>query len=111
LLSGPSPDHFALAKRLLLLGFMSVFVLAAFASTAAVWKVVSNTAAEESTFKLVGGTTSIQLYWFALPPAVAAAAGMILMLVATLAFGWMAASALPAWFSGDFGLFRTSRLP
>jgi len=29
---------------------------------------------------------------------------MLLMLVANLAFGWMAASALPAWFSGDFGL-------
>ena len=104
LVRGISADDFTPAKRWLLLGFISVFVLGALASTAAVWKVVSNTEATETAFSVLGRPTSIQLYRFAFPAAVVAAAGMLWMLLATLAFGWMSSSALPQWFAGDFGL-------
>ncbi len=103
-IGGTSPDDFPLAKRLLLLGFMAVFALGAAASAAAVWRVVSNTDAAEGTFNVLGRTTSIQLYRFAFPPAIVAGLGMLLMLVATLAFGWLAYSVLPDWFAGDLGL-------
>jgi len=103
-LGGSSPGDFPLAKRLLLLGFMAVFVLGAVASTAAVWRVVSNTDTAQGTFKVLGRTTSIQLYRYAFPPAVLAALGMLLMLLATLAFGWLAYGSLPQWFAEDLGL-------
>jgi hypothetical protein len=105
---GASPNDFPLAKRLLLLGCMAVFVLGAIASTAAVWKVVSNTESAEGRFSVMGRTTTVHLYRFAFPAAVVAALGMLTMLIATLAFGWLAESSLPQWFSGNFGLLLTN---
>jgi hypothetical protein len=99
-----SPDDFPLGNRLLLGGFMLVFILGAIASTMAVWKVISNTEAGEGTFNVLGRTTSVKLYQYAFPSAVIAALCMFSMLVATLTFGWLARSALPQWFAGDYGL-------
>jgi len=103
-----SPDNFPTGNRLLLGGLMLVFVLGAIASTAAVWKILSNTEEEESTLAFLGYKASVKLYEFAYPPAVIAALGMLLMLVATLTFGWLAYSALPGWFAGNYGLLLTN---
>lgn len=99
-----TPDNFPPGNRLLLSGLMLVFVLGAIASTAAVWKILSNTTEEETTLSLLGYKASVKLYEYAYPPAVITGLGMLLMLVATLIFGWLAQSALPGWFAGDFGL-------
>jgi hypothetical protein len=102
-----TPDNFPLGNRLLLGGLMLVFVLGAVASTAAVWKILSNTE-EESTLSLLGHKTSVRLYEYAYPQAVITGLGMLLMLAATLIFGWLAYSALPGWFAGNFGLLLTN---
>ena len=99
-----TPDNFPLGNRLLLGGFMATFVLGAAASTAAVWKVVSSSEAEQATLQMPGSSVPVNLYAFALPLAAAAAASMLLMLAATLVFGFLASLALPKWFAGDYGL-------
>jgi hypothetical protein len=53
---------------------------------------------------LGGRTTSVQLYQLAFPLSVVAAACMLVMLGGTLTFGWLAGSALPLWFTGNYGL-------
>jgi hypothetical protein len=98
------PGNFPLAKRLLLLGFVAVFVMGAIASSAAVWKVVSNREPAEGRFSVMGRTTTVHLYRFAFPAAVVAALGMLTMLIATPALGWLAESSLP----GNFGLLLTN---
>jgi MFS family permease len=103
-----SPDNFPIGNRLLLGGFMLLFVLGAIASTASVWRVLSNTDAEETTLKIPGRTMPIKLYEFAFLPAVVTSLGMLLMLIGTLAFGWLAYSALPGWFASNQGLLLTS---
>jgi hypothetical protein len=103
-----SADDFPIGNRILLGGFMLVFVLGAIASTAAVWRVISNTEAEEGTFKVLGRTTSVSLYKYAFPPAVVAALGMLLMLAGSLAFGWLAHASLPQWFSENSGLLLSN---
>jgi len=105
---GVSPDNFPIGNRLALGGFMLVFVLGAIASTAAVWKVISNTDAEQGTFRVLGRTTSVKLYEYAFTPAVITALGMFLMLAGTLAFGWLAYAALPQWFSENSGLLLSN---
>lgn len=45
---------------------MLVFVLGAFASTVAVWKILTNTE-QESTLSLLGHETSVKLYEYAYP--------------------------------------------
>jgi hypothetical protein len=102
-----SPADFPMGNRLLLGGFMLTFVLGALASTAAVWRALSRTETDEETFRFLGRSTTVRLYEYAFPLAVIAAFSMLVMLIATLAFGWAAASALPDWFRGSFGLLMS----
>jgi len=99
-----STQDFPVGNRLLLGGFMLIFVLGAFASTAAVWKVLHDTEADEETFRLLGKSTTVRVYEYAFPLAAVAAFSMLVMLAATLSFGWITASTLPDWFHGNFGL-------
>ena len=103
-----TPDKFPIGNRLVLGGFMLVFVLGAIASTVAVWKVIANTDIEESTVQALGQTASIKLYRYAFVPAVITTLGMFVMLAGTLTFGWLAHSALPGWFAADQGLLLTN---
>jgi hypothetical protein len=102
------PDNFPAGNRLLLAGLMLVFVLGAIASTLAVWKVVSRTDVEQETFQAAGRTLTVKIYTFAFVPAVIATLAMLVMLAGTLAWGWLAFSALPDVFSGNYGLWQTS---
>ena len=102
-----SPDNFPIGNRLLLGGLMLVFVAGAIASTASVWKMVSSAWTEETPVKLFGSTTPLRLYDYAFPLAIVTTLSMLLMLIATLLFGWLASSALPQWFAGDYGLLLT----
>jgi hypothetical protein len=102
------PGSFPPGNRLLLEGLMLVFILGAFASTLAVWKVVSNTDVEQETFRAAGRTLTVKVYTFAFAPAVITTLAMLVMLAATLAWGWLAFSALPEVFSGNFGPWQTS---
>ena len=99
-----SPGNFPLGNCLLLGGLMLVFLLGAAASAAAVWKVVSNADGSETTFQILGQQTFVKLYHHAFLPAVVTTLAMLLMLLATLAFAWMAGSLLPDWFHGNNGL-------
>jgi len=102
------PGYFPPGNRLMLAGLMLVFVLGAIASTLAVWKAVSGTDVEQETFRAVGRTLSVKIYTFAFVPAVITSLSMLVMLLATLAWGWLAFSILPQVFAGDFGPWGTS---
>jgi hypothetical protein len=103
-----SHDNFPLGNRLLIGGAMLVFLLGATASTAAVWKVISNIDAEENVSKDSGRGTSVKLYEYALVPAVITALSMLWMLIATILWGWLAYSALPQVFAENWGLLLTN---
>ena len=102
------PGNFPAGNRLMLEGLMLVFVLGAIASTLAVWKAVSNTDVEQETFRFVGRSLTVKVYAFAFAPAVITTLSMLVMLAATLAWGWMAFSTLPQVFAGNFGPWGTS---
>jgi hypothetical protein len=102
------PGVFPLGNRLLLGGAMLVFILGAIASTSAVWKVISHTDVDEDTFQVFRFTRTIKIFRFALIPAVIAALAMLVMLAATLAWGWISFSALPEALAGNYGLWATS---
>jgi hypothetical protein len=103
-----SPNNFPLGNRLLIGGFMLVFVLGAIASTAAVWRAATDTADEVVTLKLRGSAASIKPYHFALIPAMIATLGMLWMLLATVAWGWLSYAALPGVFSENWGLLLSN---
>ncbi len=103
-----SPGNFPLGNRLMIAGMMLVFVLGAIASTVAVWKVISKNEAEESSLKFFGREISIKLYEYAYVPAVIATLAMVVMLAATVAWGWLANSAMPQVFAGNWGLLLTN---
>ncbi len=103
-----SHDNFPLGNRLLIGGFMLVFILGAIVSTVAVWKIISNTNMPESTFKILGREKSVKLYEYAFIPAVVATLAMLLMLIATIIWGWLAYSAMPQVFAEHWGLLLTS---
>jgi hypothetical protein len=102
------PGSFPTGNRLLLASFMLVFILGAIASTLAVWKVVSATDVEQETFQAAGRTLTVKIYTFAFVPALVTALAMLVMLAATLTWGWLAFSALPDVFSGNYGPWQTS---
>ena len=102
------PGNFPPGNRLMLAGFMLVFVLGAFASTLAVWKAVSGTDVEQEIFHVGDRTLSVKIYTFAYVPAVITTISMLVMLLATLAWGRLAFSSLPQVFAGDFGPWGTS---
>jgi hypothetical protein len=95
-------------NRLLLAGLMGVFVLGAIASTLAVWKVVSDTDVDQETFRAGGRTLTVKVYPFAFVPSVVATLAMLVMLAATIAWGWLAFTSLPGVFSGNYGPWQTS---
>jgi hypothetical protein len=99
-----SPDNFPLGNRLLISGGRLVFLAGAIASTAAVWKVISKTDAKESTFKAFGHQTSIKLYEYAFIPSVITSLAMLLMLIATITWGWLVFAATPQVFAENWGL-------
>ena len=103
-----SPDNFPIGNRLMIAGMMLLFVLGAFASTAAIWKVISGKKMEETGLKIVGKEISVKLYEYAFVPAVIAALSMLLMLAATIVWGSLAYSALPQVFAGNWGLLLTN---
>ncbi len=102
------PGNFPVGNRLLLAGLMLVFVLGAIASTLAVWKVLSRTDVEQETFRAAGRSFNVKVYQFAFVPAVITTLAMLVMLAATLAWGWLAFTALPDVFAGNYGLWQTS---
>lgn len=102
------PDNFPVGNRLMLAGLMLVFILGAVASTLAVWKVVSRTDTEQETFQAAGRTLTVKIYTFAIVPAVITSIAMLVMLLATVAWGWLSFSALPDVFRGNYGLWQTS---
>lgn len=102
------PGNFPTGNRLLLAGWMLVFVLGAIASTLAVWKAVSRTEGDHQLFRVRDQAMSIDIYRFAFLPAVIATIAMLVMLVATLAWSWLVFSALPQVLAGDFGPWQTS---
>jgi hypothetical protein len=101
-------EAFPAGNRLLLAGLMLVFILGAIASTLAVWRVLSSTEVEQETFRAAGRTLTVEIYSFAYVPAVVATGAMLVMLAATVAWGWLAFSALPEVYSGNFGPWQTS---
>ncbi|HEX8992328.1 MAG TPA: hypothetical protein VF784_11680 [Anaerolineales bacterium] len=103
-----SPDNFPVGNRLLISGFMFVLVLGAIASTAAVWHAASNADDEAVMLRLPGSVASIHPYRFALIPAMIAALGMLWMLLATIAWGWLSYAALPDVFSENWGLLLSN---
>jgi len=102
------PGPFPPGNRLLMEGLMLVFLLGAFASTLAVWKAISRTDVEQETFRAAGRTLTVQVYQFAFVPAVITSVSMLVMLAATLAWGWLSFSAVPQLFTGNFGPWGTS---
>ena len=105
--AGPFPP----GNRLLMAGLMATFILGAIASTLAVWKVVSGTDAEQETFRLMRNVTTVKIYNFALLPAVITALAMLVMLAATIVWGWMSFSALPQALAGNDGPWGMSTQP
>ena len=100
--------NFPAGNRLMMEGLMLVFILGAIASTWAVWKAISSTDTEQATFHAVGSNLTVNIYKFAFVPARIATYTMLVMLVATLAWGWLSFSALPGVFTGNFGPWGTS---
>ena len=102
------PGNFPPGNRLMLEGLMLVFILGAIASSLAVWKAISTTEVEQETFHAIGRSLTVKIYTFAFMPAVITTLAMLVMLVATLLWGWLSFSALPQVFAGNFGPWGTS---
>jgi len=100
--------NFPPGNRLMLAGLMLVFILGAIASTLAVWKMVSSIDPEQEAIRLAGRGLTLRPYAFAFVPAVITTASMLVMLVATLAWGGTAFSALPQVYAGNFGPWQTN---
>lgn len=78
-----------------------LFVIAAVASTAAVCVAVARSEVSEQTFRLPGITIIVQPYAFAIWPAAVATLAMLVMLVGTVVWGWIASTEAPQVFVGD----------
>jgi uncharacterized membrane protein (DUF485 family) len=94
--------------RTLMTGEIAVFVLAAITSTTAVWIVVSRSDVDQDIIPILGRPTPIKLYEFALRPAVAATLAMLVMLIATIIWGWLAFSSRPDLLNGNLGPMMAS---
>jgi hypothetical protein len=106
--SSVTPTSFPLGNRLLLAGFMLVFVIGAIVSTWATWKLVSGVDVEQETFRYGGKTAIIHIYQFALIPAVVTTCAMMVIFLATIFWGWVSFSSMPGVFFGHYGLWQTS---
>jgi small-conductance mechanosensitive channel len=96
--------------HVLMWGLITIFIVGAIASTAAVWKLISRTEMEQETFGLLGKFTTIKLYEFAFTPAVVAALSMLVMFLATVIWGWLSYSLRPDLFTANMGVLMTSTL-
>lgn len=103
-----SPDNFPLGNKIMLAGGMLVFVLGAIASTIAVWRVISKTDVAENTFSILGFKASVRPYEYAFVPAVIASGAMLLMLLGTIAWGYLSYAAMPEVFSQNWGLLLSN---
>ena len=103
-----SPDNFPIGNRILIAGAMLIFVLGAIASTAAVWKIIMKSSPEDNTLSIPGRTQPIKIYEYAFILSVVTSLAMGLMLVATVAWGGLAYSAMPQVFSENRGLLLTN---
>lgn len=98
-----SPEKFPIGNKLVLGGFMLVFILGAIASTAAVWKSIASL--EEGTAPISAATANLSgVYRHAFILAVITSLAMLVMLIGTLVFGSLVHSVLPEWFSSNLGL-------
>ena len=102
------PGNFPPGNRLMLAGLMLVFVIGAVASTLAVWKAVSSTEVEQETFRVIGRPMTVKVYRFAYLPAVITTICMLVISAATVVWGWLAFTALPDVFAGNYGPWQTS---
>ncbi|HEY5269871.1 MAG TPA: hypothetical protein VII97_06010 [Anaerolineales bacterium] len=102
------PGVFPPGNRLLMAGLTATLVLGATASTLAVWKAVTDMDVENETFHVIRGVTTVKIYNFAFLPAVITALAMLVMLAATIAWGWISFSALPQVLAGNYGPWGTS---
>lgn len=100
-----TPENFPVGNRLLIGGFMLVFILGAIASTVAVWKAVSGLDGDAAAVPL---KQALRPYEFARIPAVVAALAMLLMLVGTAAWGWLSYRAMPQVFASNQGLLQSN---
>ena len=62
----------------------------------------------ENTFNLLGRAASVRPYEYALVPAAITGAAMLLMLMATVAWGWFGYAAMPQVFSQNWGLLQSN---
>jgi hypothetical protein len=105
-----SPDNFPIGNKVLLGGRMLIFVLGAIFSVVAVWKVIAGLNENESHLQVFGRVTPIDIYRFALLPALVTTLGMLVMLAGTIAFGWLAHMAVPSWFGSNLGLLLSNTM-
>jgi hypothetical protein len=102
---------FPAGNRLLMEGWVAIFVLSAIASTLAVWRAVTGTEVEQETFRLFGTSTTVRIYRFAYLPALITTLAMLVMLSATISWVWISFSALPYVPAGNYGPWGTATLP
>ena len=103
-----TPDNFPIGNRLVIAGKMLVFILGAIASTAAVWRIIMRSTPEENTLNIPGRVQPVRIYEYAFTLSIVTSLAMLLMLVATLAWGGLAYSALPRVFAENRGLLLTN---
>jgi hypothetical protein len=102
-----SPQSFPLGNKLMLGGFMLVFVLGAIASVIAVWKAVTGLD-EPSDLTTGRRMNSPRIFRYAFALAGVTSLAMVVMLAGTLAFGWLAHTAVPNWFTSNLGLLLSN---
>jgi hypothetical protein len=103
-----SPDNFPLGNKILLAGRLFIVVLGAIASVVAVWKVIAHTDVDDSGFRIFGKTTSSHIYRLAFVASAITTSGMLVMLVGTLVYGWLAYTVIPTWFTSNLGLLLSN---
>jgi hypothetical protein len=103
-----SPDYFPIGNKILLAGRMLTILLGAIASVIAVWKVIARTDVGEDGFHIFGKTTPIHIYRLAFLASAVTTTGMLVMLVGTLVYGWLAYTVIPSWFASNLGLLLSN---
>jgi hypothetical protein len=95
-----SEFNFPLGNKLILGGYILVLIIGASVNTLAIWKAI--TSVEQDAPDLP------HLYRFSFYMAVILSIAMLVMLIGTLIFGWLAHAALPDWFTSNQGLLLTN---
>ncbi len=102
-----SPQDFPLGNKLMLGGIMFLFVAGAIASVIAVWKAVTGLE-NDGEPSAASRFNSPRAYQVAFLLAGVATLAMLVMLVGTLVFGWLANAAVPTWFPSNLGLLLSN---